>query len=315
MMAPPTIAVRVREVEALAPTLKRFTLEAADGGLLPTSSAGSHVVFSLKGPDRTWKNAYSVVSPPGAREAYQVIVRKVAESCGGSAYMHDAVTAGDTLQIAYPHNLFPLSSRARKHVLIGGGIGVTPILSHLAALKALGETRFEAHQFCTAEEAPIFERLLGEYPAVNIHVGRGACDIEGLLGRQPLGAHVYTCGPIPLMDAVGDTAQRLGWPHIAVHRESFGDHSGGAPFHVVLAQSHLEIEVGETESLLEALERSGVDAPYLCRGGACGQCQLTVTAGEPDHRDDVLTAEERASNAMIMTCVSRSKTPRLVLDL
>ena len=111
------------------------------------------------------------------------------------------------------------------------------------------------------------------------------------------------------------TAERLGWPTAAVHHESFGDHSAGAPFTAMLARSRIEVQVAPDQSLLEAIEGAGVEAPYLCRGGACGQCMTKVIAGEPDHRDDVLTPEERASGELIMTCVSRAKTPRLVLDL
>jgi ferredoxin-NADP reductase len=220
------------------------------------------------------------------------------------------------IHAAAPHNLFPLNAVARRHVLIGGGIGITPLLAHMASLRGLG-ARFELHQFSSAEDAPLFERLLAPMGGadVHIHIGRRACDLAAVLGRQPLGSHVYTCGPVALMDAVSETAKHLGWPAVAVHRESFGDHSGGEPFTAVLARSHREIEVSATQSLLEAVEAAGVDAPYLCRGGACGQCVTRVIDGEPDHRDDVLSAEERAAGETMMICVSRAKTPRLVLDL
>lgn len=316
MTAAPQVPLRVREIEPLAPSLKRFVLEAADGGLLPTSAAGSHLVTTLKGSGRTWRNAYSVVSPQGERNAYQIIVRRTETSRGGSAFLHEGVSKGDVLQAAVPHNLFPLSLTAKKHVLIGGGIGVTPLLSHLAALAAAGAA-FEAHQFCAPGEVAVFERLLEPFGQgrIHVHAGRVACDIEGVLARQPLGSHLYTCGPAALMEAVTSGAARLGWPHGAAHHESFGDHRGGAPFKAVLARSNIEISVGSDQSLLEAIEAAGVEAPYLCRGGACGQCMTTVLDGEPDHRDDVLTPEEHASGALIMTCVSRCKSPRLVLDL
>ena len=312
------IPVRVREIEPLTPTLKRFHLEAADGGPLPTSSAGSHVVMTLQGADRGWKNAYSIVSPPGERQAYQIIVRRVLRSRGGSAHMHEAVSQGDVLQAAMPHNLVPICVTGRRHVLISGGIGITPMLSHLAGLRAQGNGQVEVHQFCNPAEISVFEALLAPYagPHTRVHPpGSEAADIEAVLARQPLGTHVYVCGPEPLMNLVQATAERLGWPASAFHQESFGDHSSGAPFTAVLSRSHLEIEVGATQSLLEAVEAAGVDAPYLCRGGACGQCQTKVLAGEPDHRDHVLTDEERAAGESMMICVSRAKTPRLVLDL
>lgn len=315
MIVEAPIALRVRDIEPLAPTLKRFVLEAADGGALPASAAGSHLVITLEGTGRTWRNAYSVVSPQGERGAYQIIVRRTETSRGGSAFLHERVAPGQVLYAASPHNLFPLSRTARKHVLIGGGIGATPLLSHMAALQAAGAP-FEAHQVCAPEEAALFERLMSPFDqgGVRVHAGRGGLDLVALLAPQPLGAHVYCCGPQALMEATAAAAASLGWPHVAVHHESFGDHRGGAPFTAVLAKSGIEIEVASDVSLLEAIEAAGVDAPYLCRGGACGQCLTTVLDGEPDHRDDVLTAEERASGALIMTCVSRCKSPRLVID-
>lgn len=316
MIAAPQIQLRVVDVEPLGPTLKRFSFEAADGGWLPASAAGAHVVLTLKGPERTWKNAYSIISPPGERRRYQLIIRKVAHSRGGSHFLHDAVSVGDVLQAAVPHNLFPLASLAKKHLLIGGGIGVTPLLSQVAALKAAG-ARYEMHQVCSEAEAALFARLLQPFAGgdVRLHVGRSACDILAILERQPIGTHVYTCGPGVLIEEVVRAAEHLGWPAVAVHHESFGDHTGGEPFTAVLARSHKEIEVAGDQSLLEAVEAAGVDAPYLCRGGACGQCITRVIEGEPEHRDDFLTAEERAAGNAVMICVSRARTPRLVLDL
>jgi ferredoxin-NADP reductase len=316
MIAHPQILLRVREVEVLSPTLKRFQLEAADGGFLPTSAAGAHVVVSIPLEDRTRKNAYSITSPPGERGSYAIIVRRVLRSRGGSAQMHEAVKVGDVLNGAPPHNLFPLSLVARKHVLIGGGIGVTPLLSHMQDLIGRG-AQFETHQFCNETEVALFERLLGEGGSrVHVHPpGLEAEKIIAILARQPLGTHVYVCGPAPILELVLHTANHLGWPRVAIHHESFGDQSIRTPFQAYLAKSKIEIAVGESNTLLEAVEAAGVEAPYMCRGGACGQCLTRVVNGEPDHRDDFLTAKEKAAGDVMMICVSRAKTPRLVLDL
>ena len=190
MTVPSQIPYRVREVEKLSPTLKRFYLEAADGGALPPSSAGSHVVLTIEGPHRTWKNAYSISSLPGERESYSIIVRRIPTSRGGSVQMHEGVTAGDIINGAVPHNLFALSRAGRKHVLIAGGIGVTPLLSHAGALHG-GETPFELHQFSNAAEIPVFEKLLADYGAhAHVHGPGGEADrIHAILAHQPLGAH------------------------------------------------------------------------------------------------------------------------------
>ena len=310
------IPVRVRETRRLSPTLKQVRLEAADGGLLPPASPGAHVLVHLRGEARGWRNAYSLVSAPGDRATYEIIVRRVATSRGGSHHVHDRLDPGDVIKITAPANLFPIVLSARKHLLIGGGIGVTPLLSFLPQLRRMGAL-FELHQLAAAAEVPVFEALLapevGE--AIHVHPGRQELDLAGLVSAQPLGTHLYVCGPASLIQAAVAAATDAGWPASSLHSESFGGASGGAPFTAVLARSGREICVAEDESLLEALERADVDPPYLCRGGACGQCATGVLDGVPDHFDHVLTPDERASNTVLMTCVSRAKTPRLVLDL
>ncbi|MDQ0504994.1 PDR/VanB family oxidoreductase [Xanthobacter agilis] len=318
MTAAGTLSVRVREITELAPTLKRFSFEPAHGGEFPTAPAGGHVMLTLRDGGRVMKNAYSLVSAPAQRTRYEIIVRKVAQSRGGSAFLHAKVATGDVLDMAMPSCLFSLASTAKKHLLIGGGIGITPMLSFLGELKARGG-RCEMHQLSSVDEAPVFDRLLapfGDDAEIHIHTGgRAAFDLAGLLARQPLGTHVYVCGPHALMDAVTSTALALGWPAGKVHKESFGGATGGLPFKAVLKRSGLEVEVKENETLLDAIEAAGVAASCLCRGGACGQCATAVEEGEVDHRDDFLSAEEKAAGKLIMLCVSRARGPRLVLDL
>lgn len=313
-----TCEVRVRAIEPLSPSLKRFSFEMAHGGDFPTPPAGGHVMLTLRDGPKVMKNAYSLVTPPTERRRYDIIVRLVSQSRGGSAYLHTKVVPGDVLEMAFPVSLFPVAATARKHLLIGGGIGITPLLSHLPELKARG-ARYELHQLASAEETSVFERLLapyGEGDQIRVHGGgRAAFDLAGLLSRQPLGTHVYVCGPRALMDAVTEAALALGWPKGKIHKESFGDTSGGLPFKAVLKRSGLEVEVGETQTLLEAIEAAGVAAPCLCRGGACGECRTPVVEGEVEHRDDFLSAEEKAAGTAIMTCVSRARGPRLVIDL
>ncbi|MFG1421559.1 PDR/VanB family oxidoreductase [Roseixanthobacter liquoris] len=317
MIASGPIPVRVHEIEQLSPTLKRFAFEPLHGGPLPTPSAGAHVMVTLRAEGRVMKNAYSLVCPPESRARYEIIVRHVAQSRGGSRFLHQSVSRGDVIEIGVPANLFPLAAKARKHLLIAGGIGITPLLSYVPALKARG-ARFELHQLCTADEAPVFEKLLAPHAAgedIFIHGnGRAAFDLAGILARQPLGTHVYTCGPRALMDAVVSSAAALGWPAGKIHRESFGDASGGLPFKAVLAKSGIEVQVADNQTLLEAIEAQGIAAPCLCRGGACGECKLDVLDGEVEHRDDFLSAEEKASQKFIMPCVSRARTAEVVLD-
>lgn len=307
------LAIRVRSVEPLSPTLKRIVLEHADGELLPTSMPGAHLAMILPGEKRNYRNSYSVVSHPEERSRYEIIVRRTVDSRGGSAFVHSGLKAGDVLTCAVPNSQFPLQNKARKHLLIGGGIGITPLLSFLPVLRARKEW-LELHQFSTREEMPVFEKLLEPFGGhdTQVNVGRKAISLVQILERQPLGTHVYCCGPKELMDSVRDTALELGWPAIRINLESFGAF-GGDPFTIRLAESGREIPVGEHESMLEALENAGVQAPSLCRGGACGECRTTVVDGVPDHRDHFLTDQEKAEGRLVMPCVSRAKTPYLTL--
>jgi ferredoxin-NADP reductase len=308
------LQLRVRAIETLAPRLKRLSLASADGAVLPPPPPGSHLTLALP-LDGGRTRSYSIVSPSGERDAYSLIVRHAERSRGGSAYIHHQLTVGDLVESAAPTSQFSLHSLARKHLLIGGGIGVTPLLSFLHDLRTHGRA-FELHQICRADEADAFRRLLSPFAGLDIHLhtGRAGLDLRAIIARQPLGAHLYCCGPEPLMAAVQATAADVGWPAGALHQESFGA-TGGAPFTVRLARSGRDIAVGADETLLEALEAAGANPPALCRGGACGECITVVVDGAPDHRDHFLSEDERASGRLIMPCVSRAKSDLLTLDL
>jgi ferredoxin-NADP reductase len=308
------LSARVVDVESISPTLKRFSFAPEGQDEFPTAAPGAHILITLRGPDRVWKNSYSLITMPDQRDQYSIIVRRVKESRGGSHFLHDVIKGGETVEISAPASLFPIASLARRHILIGGGIGLTPFLSYMPVLRSR-DADFELHQFCSEEEVSVFEGLLGNYGAgFRVHGPQSPTGLGDILSGQPLGTHVYTCGPEGLMDAVTRTARQLGFPETAIHQESFGATRGGEPFVVRLAQSQKTIHVGETQSLLEALEGAGVEAPCLCRGGACGVCLLPVIDGEPEHRDHVLSEAEKAEGRLIATCVSRAKSGSLVLD-
>lgn len=315
MTATELLSLRVRQIEPLSPTLKHIVLELADSGLLPTSPPGAHVSLVLARCDRIFRNSYSIITHFEERSRYELIVRRTPTSRGGSAFIHEILKCGDVLCSTPPKSQFPLMNVAHKHLLIGGGIGITPFLSFLSALRERGH-RFEFHHFAKSQESSVFESLTRPYASHNIiiHGGRPDQVLADILMRQPLGTHVYTCGPAGLMEAVQDTAARLGWPATRIHFERFGT-AGGAPFTVKLARSGGEVQVGEHETMLEALEYAGLQVPYMCRGGACGQCTTFVLAGAPDHRDHFLSDAEKAEGRLMTPCVSRSKTATITLDL
>lgn len=308
------LMLRVSEIEVLSPSLKRILLASADGAPLPVAAPGAHVSLTLEAPDKVFRNSYSVVSV--AAGGYELIVRKVAQSRGGSVFVHESLKQGDVLASTVPFNLFPIQAGARKRLLIGGGIGVTPLLSFVQELRRRGE-RFAMVQFVQEDERTVFQRLIDNVGASGAAIRTGIpgpADIEALLAGQPLGTEIYMCGPAGLMAVVDAAAERLGWPPGHIHREVFGA-VGGMPFTAKLGRSGREIEVGEHQSLLEAIEQAGVPIRSLCRGGACGECRTVLVGGEPEHRDHFLSNEEKASGTLIMPCVSRARSAQLVLDI
>jgi ferredoxin-NADP reductase len=313
------IAVRVTQIVPLNTLVTRFKFEPVDGGLLPTFSGGAHTVVEMRDGDRTRMNPYSLMSDPFDQTAYTISVRRDDQGRGGSLFMHTNVMVGDEMVISNPVNLFSLDLRAKKHLLIAGGIGITPFLAQIKQLdRAHGH--WELHYACRSEALGSYvDYLTSTHPNdVNVYYDdqNQMIDLENLLDGQPLGTHVYICGPRGMIDWVCGKAADLGWPREAIHYEEFLAPRPGKPFEVKLAISNKVIQVSEQESLLEAMERSGVDAPYLCRGGACGQCETAVINydGTFIHRDHWLEEDEHAGGKKIMPCVSRFEGKTLVLD-
>ena len=311
------IQVRVCAITPLNALVTRFCLEKYDGGVLPTFSGGAHTVVEMNDDGRRRLNAYSLMSDPFDTRVWCISVRRDDEGRGGSLYMHRAVQVGDELTVCAPVNLFALDLRAKKHLLIAGGIGITPFLAQIRQLEYL-QGHWELHYACRSHAlASYADDLLARYPSkVQCYYNdqSQAIDFKALLTGQPLGTHLYVCGPKGMIDLVRRQAEATGWPQGTIHSEEFSAPQPGRAFTVYLAASQCELEVGENESLLEAMERAGLNPPYLCRGGACGQCETDVLDydGQLLHNDHWLTHEDL--NRKIMPCVSRFEGTRLVLD-
>ncbi|WP_434612931.1 PDR/VanB family oxidoreductase [Tabrizicola sp. M-4] len=315
----PRLDVVVTEVVEVNPLIKRFRFERADGGEMPHFSGGSHVVIEMDDHGTRRMNPYSLMSDPQDTKGYEISVRRDDTGRGGSLFMHRHVVPGMRMQIGHPVNLFPPDSRAKKHLFLAGGIGITPFMSMMAQLAPMGQ-RFELHYSVRSEALGAYvERLKGAYAErVHIYVDeRGeAINLKTLLSTQPLGTHLYVCGPKGMIDWVKSTATGMGWPANTVHSEEFLAPPVGQPFEVELAASGKTVTVGAAQSILEAMEAAGVEAPYLCRGGACGQCETNVLRcdGHIHHHDHWLSDDEKAANTKIMPCVSRFEGKTLVLD-
>lgn len=315
----PKIPVTVAEVVEVNELIKRFKFVRQGGGEMPSFSGGSHVVVEMDDHGTRRLNPYSLMGDPSDTEAYYISVRRDDAGRGGSLYMHNHVKPGMDMTISHPVNLFPLDNRAKKHVMIAGGIGITPFMAQMAQAERMG-LKFELHYSARSRGLGAYMDDLKAQYGQRVHSyydDQGQqIDLSRLLSMQPLGTHVYVCGPKGMIAWVTNTALDMGWPKPCVHSEEFLAPPVGQAFTVELAVSKKTITVGPNQSLLEAIEAAGVDAPYLCRGGACGQCETDVRRcdGHIDHNDHWLTDEQKASNTKIMPCVSRFTGAALVID-
>ena len=310
------LEVQVTAVRQLTPVVREFTFAALDGSL-PGFSCGSHVQVVLPTEGRTLRNAYSLLSDPRDRGAYRIAVRLQDDSRGGSRYLHERVRVGDRLQIGAPSNLFALHSQARHHILVAGGIGITPFMAYLSELQAQGAS-FELHYayrsgLTDAYANELRERLGERFRGYDAAAGQRLHCAE-LFSGKPLGSHLYVCGPQRLLDELKTLAECHGWSAGRLHWEAFAAPEPGEPFTVELARSGQRLQVAGDHSLLEALEAAGVEVPNLCRGGVCGQCTTRYLSGAVEHRDHYLDEQQRG--AALMPCVSRGGcSGTLLLDL
>jgi len=309
--------LRVTEISTLSPLVKLFRFEHPEGVKLPLFSGGAHVVVEMPDGDLLRRNAYSLVSDPLEGGAYEIAVRREDTGRGGSLFMHSKVAVGDMLRVSMPLNLFSLDLRARKHVLIAGGIGITPFLSQLKQILRL-QVPFELHYAARSSDEAAGLSLLPDLPQVHVHISDqgNRMDLGAILSGQPVGTHVYTCGPEGLIASVDDAAARLGWPESALHSEAFLSPPPGAPFDVTIASTGQKITVGPHQSMLEALEAAQVEIDWSCRGGACGRCETGVSTchGRIEHHDHWLSDDEKSTQQKIMPCVSRFVGQEITID-
>ena len=263
--------VRVAAITKVADSVRRFRLERADGGDMPVFSGGAHVVVAMQDGKLLRRNPYSLMSSPLDHSAFEISVLRVEKSRGGSHFMHDHVKVGDQLTVTQPLNLFPYDHRARKHIFFAGGIGITPFLAMMDQM-AHEDRSFELHYALrTRTHGAYWQDLVARYGVQRVKI---YCDeeksfipVDQILSQQSLGTHMYVCGPAGMIDGVLARGKALGWPKQNMHSERFLAPPTGKPFEAVLKRLGKTIIVAEHQSILEAVEAAGVDAPYMCRGG------------------------------------------------
>jgi ferredoxin-NADP reductase len=318
-----TLRVRVDALREEAHGVRSFSISRLDGLPFERYEPGAHIdVTSPSGVTRQ----YSLCGDPECLDSQIFAVKKEEQSRGGSRSLHEEVSVGTELSVGAPRNLFRLEESADEHILIGAGIGITPLLS-MAYRLAAREARFTLHYFARSEAHAAFMTLLTREPFaqhVKLHFGVEPGELQPALDTclRDAGerAHVYTCGPSLFMDLVVAGARRR-LPAEAIHLERFK--AEPAPeaealldsFEVQLASSGQTVRVDAKTSIVEALASIGIEVDTSCGEGVCGTCMVDVVSGEPEHRDHCLSKAERASHSVICCCVSRSRTPVLVLDL
>lgn len=320
---PEILQVRVRAVTFEAEGILGFELVPMPPMKeLPAFTAGAHIDLLL--PNGLTRS-YSLLNAPHERHRYVIGVNKDTASRGGSRFMHETLRAGETLSIHPPRNNFPLDETAPVSVFIAGGIGITPMLGMIARARALKHPWQLHYAARTRRHAAFLDQLKAwadENTDGQVHLvfdqepGARMMNIEDIIGNLPGGAHVYCCGPLPMLEAFEKAAASL--PAERVHREYFAAKEAAATeggFAVELARSGKKFQVQPGQTILDALIDAGIEPPYSCREGVCGTCEVRVLEGVPDHRDLVLSADEQAANNRMMVCCSGAKSDRLVLDL
>lgn len=315
----PMMPLRVASKTCIAADVFLFELGSADGTPLPPFDAGAHVtVLTPAGLTRR----YSLCNSPRETGSYRIAVKREALGGGGSVSLCDTVEAGDTLPTSPPLNYFPLAAEAASHLLLAGGIGITPVLAMAQELQARGAEFRLVFLARSGASAPFAAQMLAGplRDRVTVHCTDGdparRFDLAALLQQQAPGQHVYCCGPRRLMQSVRELSAH--WAAGSVHFEDFGSSEqpqAGAdqPFTVRLARTGKSLEVPCGTSILEVLRGAGIPAPSSCESGTCGACRTPLLGGCADHRDYVLADDEQDKEIMI--CVSRAAGELLELDL
>jgi ferredoxin-NADP reductase len=301
--------------EPVADGVVSLVLEHPEGEELPAWTPGAHVDLLLA-PDLT--RQYSLCGSPADSARWRVGVLFDQGGRGGSRHVHERLEVGARLPVRGPRNHFPLVA-AERYLFIAGGIGITPLLPMVAEAERAGADWTLFYGGRRRGSMAFLDDLAayGERVVLRPEDEFGLLDLATILEPQP-GTAVYSCGPEALLQAV--ERQCAAWPPGSLHVERFAakpvdEGAEATTFEVICQRSGITVTVPADRSILEVVQDAGVNALSSCLEGVCGTCETPVVEGTPDHRDSLLSDEEKAAGDYMMICVSRSKSPQLVLDL
>ncbi|HWH25103.1 MAG TPA: PDR/VanB family oxidoreductase [Pseudolysinimonas sp.] len=307
--------LRVSAIRDLPGRVRTVTLEPLDGKALPSFAPGSNI--GLQWSDKLI-NSYSLVGDHSSPASYQISVLAQPEGSGGSLWVHN-LQLGEVVTSTGVRSAFAPVAIAKHHVLVAAGIGVTPVLSHARWHARWGHSFdvYYVHRPGQGAHLDELQELCGD--RLHTYASRTEfwAEFPQVLATQPFGTHIYTCGPLAMIDSVAQAAAEASWPEGRVHSEAFSSAAldAGKPFTAIFARSGRTVTVPSGASMLEAAEEIGIKAPYLCRQGLCGECRVSVIAGRVDHRDLVMGAAEKEDGNSMMVCVSRAADDLLEVDL
>lgn len=317
-----TLTVQVARIARQTPEILSFELAHPMGRRLPGYRAGAHIDVHMPGG---FTRQYSLAHDAGAEDgaaSYLIGVKREPASRGGSHSMHMRVREGDLLPVSTPRNTFPIREEARHHILLAGGIGMTPLLAMAQALARTGAD-FRLYLFVRSEEHLAFADALRD-PAMasrlRVHFDDGDAsrkiNLRQLLAVRQPGTHLYVCGPAGFMQAVRHAAAH--WPDDVVHTEYFAAPANaaggtGRPFVLQLKRRGITVPVAGDQTAVDALHDFGIDVPVSCEQGLCGTCVVDADGEGAEHRDFCLTRGERVKKVAL--CCSRAKGDTLAIDL
>jgi ferredoxin-NADP reductase len=324
-MSAQLLDLTVAEVRPLTSHVTAFRLRDPSGAPLPGYLAGAHVKVRVEIDGKAdWRHYSLVQLDPNADACeYLIAVRREERELGGrggSLFMHQ-VKPGDKLQVSEPINGFQLDPAHDDVLLIAGGIGITPLVSMATALRAAGKSYALHYSGRSLEQLALVPELqAGAADALTLYADderANRLDLRRLLGGCEPSQALYTCGPKGMIDAVREIALEMGWHSDHIHYELFTEaaaEAGDRAFEVELAQSGMRLQVAAGQTILDAMIEAGLDPMFDCKRGECGVCAVPVLSGPIEHRDNCLTASERAAGNVIQICISRAKGSCLVLD-
>lgn len=312
------LEVEVVGRKVVARDVLEVELRPVDGDPWPDHDAGAHVDVWL--PNGLVRQ-YSLVAPSNEAATGRIAVLKAADSRGGSVYIHERVLVGQRLLVSEPKNNFELAVGDQRPVLVAGGIGVTPLLAMARALAEQGRPFEFYYQVRTPDRAAYAAELRELVPGPGLHLRSSSVDgyftPEEVLRAAGPGVTVYVCGPEPFMEHVRKGAEAVGVGADSFHVERFKHDAdtAGHPFSLTARRSGVTVLVGDSDTPSRALARAGVFVPTACEQGVCGTCVARVLAGTPDHRDVILSAEEKAQGHLMTLCCSRASGESITIDL